>query len=234
MPTVDDLTISLTIKDNSNLDKLRKNIDAIMKTGIVGGAGGAGGATRLRTQLDVKFSEVLRQLDYLKNYVVPVQTPSELKGLAATAGGLISNFTLEGVKEKITTILRGKKGGSIQSIIDRYTLEGPEDVEPFLQEKVDDMIQDLLEINLEQKTPRKAHQMVNLMKRVLANLKEDQGEGLTLLTEYTKIRDEEKKRLNEYLTKVMGDDKHFIGELRMARLQKGAFENKTELLAEVI
>lgn len=231
MTTVDDLTISLTIKDNSNLDKLRKNVEAIMKTGVVGGAG-AGATTRMRTQLDVKFKEVLREIDYLKNYVVPVQTPSELKGLGAVAGGMISHFTLEGMKDKIATILRGKKGG-IENIIDRYKLEGPEDVEPFLLRTVDDMIQDLLEVNLEQKNIKKAHQMVNLMKRVLANLKEDQGEGRTLLTAYMKIRDEEKKRMNEYLTKVMGDDKHFIGELRMARLQEGAFANKAELLVEL-
>ena len=231
MPNVDDLTISLTIKDNSNLDKLKKNIDALMKTGVLGGgAGGAGGA--VGRQLSSEFDKVMREINYLKNYVVPVQTPSSLKGLGAAAGGFLAHAQLEGMKEKITTILRGKKGG-VEDLIAQYKLEGVEDVEPFLDQVYEDILQDLLEIQGEGKNVRKAHQQINIFRRIFANLKEDQGEGRTLLTAYMKSRQEEKKRLDKFLETIMGDKEHFIGQLNMARLKEGAFEKKTELLAEL-
>jgi hypothetical protein len=233
MPTVDDLTISLTIKDNSNLDKLRKNVDALIKTGALGGAGGSGGG-HVSRHITAEFDKIMREINYLKNYVVPAQTPSSLKGLASVAGGLLATSQLAGMKEKITTILLGKKGG-VKDIIDTYKLEGEEDVQPWLDKAFEDIQQVLLEIQGEGKNVKKAHQQVNIIRQIFANLSEDMGLGRTLLSAYMKSREEEQKRMDKFLETVMGDKEHFIGQLTMARLKEDAFkiEKKTELLGEI-
>lgn len=236
MPTVDDLTISLTIKDNSNLDKLRKNLDAIIKGGL-GGAGGVGGGagagSRLITELQARFSDVLKQIDYLKEYIVPVQTSETLEGLQAEAGGLLANLGLEGIKEKLLSAWRGKKG-DLNAFLQQYPmLESLDDIAGFLEEKLGDLEQDLREVNLGYKTEKKSRQLVNLVKVMLNNLDEAEGGGKTFFTKFMDIRKEEKARLDKYLAEVLGGKEFFLGEVSIARLKEGAFEKKAEILAEI-
>lgn len=91
MPTSDDLTLSLTIKDNSNLDKLRKNLDSILKTGAP--AMGVG----------PDFDDMKKKIDYFRSkidYLVPTIKPAAheqaaLREYAGTVKLLLKDFKTE-------------------------------------------------------------------------------------------------------------------------------------------
>jgi len=132
MPTVDDLTVSLTIKDNSNLDKLRKNIDALMKTGVVSGTGGAG--ISKMGDLEKITNKVYSKLDYLEQYILPVSLGTKQEDITiagATVLKLIEDFDLKG---KIRELWQGGTPAAIAGFMKTYQLASEEEIPGLLED----------------------------------------------------------------------------------------------------
>jgi len=114
MPTVDDLTVSLTIKDNSNLDKLRKNLDALIKSGFTGaGAGaGAGDIKKEITTIRKNISDINSQMNFLLPTISPPK--GDVAGMQEYAKRVSGN--IQKFKENIADFLTPEKLGSLQDL----------------------------------------------------------------------------------------------------------------------
>ncbi len=118
MPTVDDLTVSLTIKDNSNLDKLRKNLDEILKTGPGGVTGGGSGGIK-KADLDKDFKDIKDMLDNIDDqmdFLLPTYSPNarDRKGQMEYARRISNNVV--NLKQKIASFLSPEKMGPLEDL----------------------------------------------------------------------------------------------------------------------
>ena len=107
MPTVDDLVISLTIKETGKLGKLQKQLEA-----IVGKKGQLLPTLQIPPKLTHDIDYIRRRMDYL----IPVVSPSsrevtKLKMQASSLEKLIDNY-----RNEIRDFLLGLKAEDLQKI----------------------------------------------------------------------------------------------------------------------
>jgi uncharacterized protein YunC (DUF1805 family) len=135
MPTVDDLTISLTIKDNSNLDQLRKDIDALLKGGTLPNAGDLSDTTKGMEDLAKALIGIEQQMDFLLPTVSPAST--NIAGLRDYGRRVSGN--LEKFKSNIASYLTPERLGSLSDLVKDLNLEGAgiEDVQAGVEKLVD-------------------------------------------------------------------------------------------------
>jgi len=115
MPTVDDLTISLTIKNNSNLDKLRKNLDAILKTTGTGIGGAGKGGRDLSDQMK-KIKSAISRMDEQMNFLLPTISPPAGSKLAQQEYARRVSSNIEAFKENIAEFLSPEKIDSLRNL----------------------------------------------------------------------------------------------------------------------
>lgn len=232
MPTVDDLTVSLTIKDNSNLDKLRKNLDEILKTGPGGVTGGGGGGIKKQDleRIGKGLESQLNSIEsYIEDYLLPTSLRTKQEDITITAGKIdkmIEDFDL---KDKFKELFMGGTMPGIKNFLKTYNKT--EEELPELLEELFNQARGILHDALKGALPLgKAFKAVTLWQEAFSKLNSpdfknapDRMKGI--LTSILDISDEAHNKMIKYYENVFGKE-HVISKMNLAVLKESAYTSK--------
>lgn len=202
MPTVDDLVISLTVKDTSNLGQLKKTLDNLMKPT-------RGGFTLPAQGVDIpEIEEILDTVDYIRksvDFLIPSTTYSYREA---------AKFRKEGTRMAI-------KVAEMEEDIKDYFVTSSEDNFDKMREMfelgedatVDDVKGQFSWVMKEIKSKiesvrggiwrdKRAENFINIIKAVLADLNSDQTESMTLLRKLYAFMSEPQREMEKILEAV--------------------------------
>lgn len=179
MTTIDDLTISLTIKDNSNLDKLRKNLDSMIKSGGFQPGGVAGGEVGKTTKSIAKEIQELKQ--HIYDYVLPISTG----GLSGTAQAMHASQLIGIASEWIEDIAKGLKpvkSSAIDALMENFNVTTNPELHDKLKDKINNWIGYLDRIAHEEWTGPGAERAIKEFRSVLDTIGSESGLKKSLIT----------------------------------------------------
>lgn len=223
MPTVDDLTISLTIKDNSNLDKLRKNVEALMKTGVIGGTGGAGGKVQEEIKKQItKIKATLNHMDSQMNFLLPTVSPRAKDVVAQKEYARRVSGGIEMFKSRMADFLSPERIGDRESLAKNLnvenTIEGIQEGVEGLLDKYDTIVQSIAK-GKGILSGGKAKKFLDLVRSVINDILSG-GSNLTRISEIEKAIPEQ---LVQTVMERMMDKLNIMkkGQFGMTKVGKG-------------
>ena len=217
MPTIDDLTVSLTIKDNSNLDKLRKNLDAVIKSGGLqpGGVAGVGLGG------DKVSKKILDKLNYLQQYILPISVGTKQEDITIAGGKLLKIIEDFDLKEKLKELWKGGTGAGIKGFMKKYDVT-EEEIPELLDELFDQITGTIHQAIAGEMPVGKAWKTITLMIESLSKLEASDfnvGRMKDILNNLMNISNEYHNEAIEYLRKLVGVN-NVIDKLNISDLKK--------------
>ena len=216
MPTVDDLVISLTIKETGKLGKLQKQLEA-----IVGKNGQLLPTLQIPPKLTHDIDYIRRRMDYL----IPVVSPSsrevnKLKMQASSLEKLIDNY-----RNEIRDFLLGLKAEDLQKIAEdlNVPVDDMNALEVGMSEILEDWQGELDDFRKGRaRNIESSKRFMDKVRDILGSLRQKEGERLTALREAIRLIPEAQGRWERIMKKMgVGKEAQFQAYLLKQEIVKG-------------